>query len=184
MEYYQEYRGVMIDPETVQNIRNLVISKEDKGWRCKSFGEEKNPLAILVGEKHHDMTEDIELQNTIIGLIKPGYIVSERSALFIKGQISTMNTNISEKACFFGLIGCDEEKQGKIIIECSEVCTRPIVAILGAQHVREESKIHETLNISITVFQDGTGSSQKFPMKNLDHPQNVGAICTPRHPSF
>ncbi len=23
-----------------------------------------------------------------------------------------------------------------------------------------------------------------FPMKNLDHPQNVGAICTPRHPSF
>ncbi len=152
----------MIGSETVVNIKNLVTSKEDSGWRCKSYGEEKNPLAVLMGESHNKTDEEVEIQNTVIGWIKPGYIVSERSALFVKGQISAANTNISENACFFGLIGCDEEKQGNIIIECSEVCTRPIAAILGSWHLREDSKIHETLNERITVFQDGIVSFQKF----------------------
>ncbi|VVB89413.1 Uncharacterised protein [uncultured archaeon] len=126
----------------------------------------------MIGEKHHkvkidekiyDMTEDRELQNTIIGWIEPGYVVSERSAQDIKQQISKTNTNISENSCFFGFIGCDEEKQGKIIIECSKVCTRPIAAILGGSHVREESKIHETLNEErIAVFQGGIESIQNF----------------------
>lgn len=162
----------MIDSETVQKIRNLVTSKEDNGWRCESYGEEKNLRAVLIGEKHHavsigeeyyDEAEDIEIQNAIVGWIKPGYIVSERDALSKKQQISAMDTNISENACFFGYIGSDEEKQGKIIIECSYVCTRPIAAILGGWHVREKSEIHKTLNEERNVFwQDGIGSFQKF----------------------
>jgi hypothetical protein len=175
MEYCRGIEEVcMIDTESVENIKNLVKSKESDGWRCKSYGEEKNTLAVLMGESHNKTDAEIEIQNTIVGWIKPGYIVSERCALFVKQQISVMNTNISENACFFGSIGSDEEKQGNIIIDCSEVCTRPIAAILGDWHVKEDSKIHETLDYPRNpVYQDSIESIQKFGYICIWNERNV-----------
>lgn len=150
MGYCQEHRGIMIDPKILRDIKNLLKSKEEDGWRCRLYG--KDPIAVLMGESHNTTDDELELQNTIIGWVEPGYILSERIALHVKSQISSVCNNIAENACFFGNIGCDEEKQGNIVADCSEVGSRPVVAILGAWHVNEYSSIHETLNKHISYI--------------------------------
>jgi hypothetical protein len=134
----------MIDPKVVKDIKNLLKSKEDNGWRCRSYG--KYPIVVLIGESHNITNDELELQNTLIGWVEPGYILSERLASHVKSQISSVYNNIAENACFFGNIECDEEKQGNIVENCSEVSSKPIVAILGAWHVRKDSRIHENFH--------------------------------------
>lgn len=150
MGYCWEHRGIMIDPKIVKDIKNLLKSKEDDGWRCRSYG--KDPIAVLMGESHNTTDDELELQNTIIGWVEPGYILTERLASHVKSQISSVYNNVAENACFLGNIGCDEETQGNIVEDCSEVSSRPIVAILGAWHVRKDSRIHETLNEHISYI--------------------------------
>lgn len=133
----------MINPKAMEDIKNCVNIKKKDGYRFKRYGEK--PIAVIIGETHHETSEQLELQKIIIKSLNPGYVISERSASEIKSQLLYKNLKTNEKACLVGLISSSEEIQANIITSCSEVCTRPIVAIIGHHHASEMSKIHEFL---------------------------------------
>ena len=136
---------IVINPIAMENIKNLVKVKKEDGYRFKRYGE--YPIAVIIGETHHETPDQLELQKIIIKTLNPGYIISERSASDLKSQTLQKNRNITGKACFVGLISSSEKTQADIITSCSEVCTRPIVAIIGHYHASEMSKIHEFLEL-------------------------------------
>ncbi|MBE0522540.1 MAG: hypothetical protein IBX39_09795 [Candidatus Methanoperedenaceae archaeon] len=137
-----------INPKLVDEIENLVVSMKKDGYMFKRYGD--NPIAAIVGETHFETGEQLELQNTIIRMLKPGCVITERFGEQVKSQIMQIDRTIAEKAHFVDFIGSSEEKQGNIILENgSHEYTGSIIGLIGHLHAGTESKIHKILEEKI-----------------------------------
>jgi hypothetical protein len=133
----------MIEPIDIQLMKDIENLAKDIGYQFGFYGD--NPIAIIIGETHSETGEKLEFQNTIVRMIKPECVISERYAEAVKSQIMQKDKSLAERARFVGFIGSSEDIQGNIIEKCSKVCTEPLIVLIGHWHARKRSNIHKIL---------------------------------------